>query len=56
MINKCVICGTEFEAIRSTKKYCSVECQNVAKRIKYYETKKIKDQKKNKIAVQKKSV
>lgn len=42
MINKCVICGTEFEAIRSTKKYCSVECQNVAKRIKYYETKKNK--------------
>ena len=42
MINKCVICGTEFEAIRSTKKYCSTECKNAAKKIKYYEAKKNK--------------
>lgn len=35
MINKCVICGNEFEAIRSTKKYCSIECQNASRRKKY---------------------
>ena len=32
MINKCVICGKEFEAVRSTKKYCSNECMNAARR------------------------
>jgi len=35
MINKCVMCGNEFEAIRSTKKYCSIECQNASRREKY---------------------
>ena len=35
MINKCVICGNEFEAVRSTKKYCSIECQNASRREKY---------------------
>lgn len=35
MINKCVICGNEFEAARSTKKYCSIECQNASRREKY---------------------
>lgn len=35
MINKCIICGKEFEAIKSTKKYCSKECQNKARRIRY---------------------
>ena len=41
MINKCVICGKEFEAIKSTKKYCSIECQNAARRQKYAERKRI---------------
>lgn len=39
MINKCVVCGKEFEAQKSTKKYCSKECQNAARRIKYAENK-----------------
>lgn len=32
MINICVICGKEFEAIKSTKKYCSNACMNQARR------------------------
>lgn len=32
MINKCIICGKDFEAIKSTKKYCSIECQNTMRR------------------------
>lgn len=32
MINKCVVCGNKFEAIKSTKKYCSIECQNAMRR------------------------
>lgn len=36
---KCVICNTEFEAIRSTKKYCSDECNYKARRIR--ENKKV---------------
>ena len=39
MINICVICGQEFEAKKSTKKYCSQECMNAARRIKYAEAK-----------------
>lgn len=35
MINKCIVCGKEFEAIKSTKKYCSTECQNAMRRQKY---------------------
>ena len=35
MINKCVICGKEFEAKKSTKKYCSQDCANTARRIRY---------------------
>lgn len=41
MINKCVICGNEFEAIKSTKKYCSVECQNAMRRQKYAERERV---------------
>ena len=37
MINKCIVCGNEFEAIKSTKKYCSIECQNAMRRQKYAE-------------------
>lgn len=40
MINECVICGKKFEAIRSTKKYCSDECMNAARRERYKENKK----------------
>lgn len=32
MIVKCVICGKEFEAQKSTKKYCSNECINEMRR------------------------
>lgn len=28
MINKCIVCNKEFEAKKSTKKYCSRSCQN----------------------------
>ena len=35
MINICVICGKEFEAIKSTKKYCSKDCENKMRREKY---------------------
>lgn len=39
MKNICAVCGKEFEAIRSTKKYCSQECNNKARRIRYAENK-----------------
>ena len=39
MKNICVICGKEFDAIKSTKKYCSQECNNKARRIRYAEQK-----------------
>lgn len=39
MKNICIICGKEFDAIRSTKKYCSQECSNTARRIRYAEHK-----------------
>lgn len=32
MQNICVICGKEFEAKKSTKKYCSKTCENAARR------------------------
>lgn len=35
MINICVVCGKEFEAIKSTKKYCSKDCENRMRREKY---------------------
>ena len=37
MINKCIVCEKEFEAQKSTKKYCSKECMNAMRRIKYAE-------------------
>ena len=30
MINICETCGTQFEAIKKTKKYCCRSCQNKA--------------------------
>lgn len=41
MINKCIVCKKEFEAIKSTKKYCSVECQNAMRRQKYAERERV---------------
>ena len=41
MINKCVVCGKEFEAIKSTKKYCSLECNNAMRRQKYAERERV---------------
>ena len=40
MKNICIICGKEFDAIKSTKKYCSNQCANLARRIRYAEQKK----------------
>lgn len=37
MINICEVCGKKFEAIRSTKKYCSNDCMNAARRKKWAE-------------------
>ena len=37
MIVKCVVCGKEFESIKSTKKYCSKECVNKLRRQKWAE-------------------
>lgn len=37
MINKCIVCGKEFEAIKSTKKYCSKECTYKMRRIRWHE-------------------
>lgn len=39
MKNICIVCGKEFEAIRSTKKYCSKECENQRRREKYIQQK-----------------
>ena len=41
MINKCIVCEKEFEAIKSTKKYCSIDCQNAMRRQKYAERERI---------------
>lgn len=35
MIVECTICGKKFEAQKSTKKYCSKECMNASRRIKW---------------------
>ena len=36
MINvKCVVCEKEFEAQRATKKYCSKDCENAMRRMKW---------------------
>lgn len=38
---KCIVCGKEVEAQKSTKKYCSKECMNAARRQKWAEREKI---------------
>ena len=35
VVCKCVICGQVFHSLRSTKKYCSKECANAARRLKW---------------------
>jgi predicted nucleic acid-binding Zn ribbon protein len=27
-MKKCIVCGTDFKAVRVTKKYCSTECKD----------------------------
>lgn len=44
MINKCVFCGNEFEAQKSTKKYCSKNCENKMKYIRQKERKEAEKQ------------
>lgn len=39
MKNICVVCNNEFEAIKSTKKYCSKNCENANRRMKYAQRK-----------------
>lgn len=41
MLVKCIICGKEFEAQKSTKKYCSNSCMNAARRKRYTESKQM---------------
>ena len=40
MKNICVICNKTFDAIKSTKKYCSNECRNQARREAYHNRQK----------------
>ena len=51
MIVKCVICGKEFEAQKSTKKYCSQECLNASRRQKW--ANRPKEEKKQKLMPEK---
>ena len=44
MINICETCGTQFEAIKSTKKYCCRSCQNKAAWIRKKEKEKLLSQ------------
>ena len=41
MIVKCIVCGKEFEAQKSTKKYCSNDCANAMRRIRWTNRDKI---------------
>ena len=41
MIVKCAVCGKEFEAQKSTKKYCSNECVNAMRRTRWTNRDKI---------------
>ena len=35
MVIKCIVCGKDFEAQKSTIKYCSNECMNAMRRVKW---------------------
>lgn len=52
MKNICVVCNCEFEAIKSTKKYCSKDCENANRRMKYAQRKK--EEKESGVAYQEK--
>lgn len=41
MIVKCIVCGKEFEAQKSTKRYCSNDCGNAMRRIRWANRDKI---------------
>ena len=43
MFQKCIICGKEFECKKSTKKYCSHDCELAARRIRTQARKEQKD-------------
>lgn len=38
---QCVICGKTFSSLRTTKKYCSKECENASRRLRWKNRKKI---------------
>lgn len=38
---QCVICGKIFNSLRTTKKYCSKECENASRRLKWKNRKKV---------------
>ena len=42
---KCIVCGKEVEAQKSTKKYCSTECANAMRRKKWAERSKQEEKK-----------
>ena len=42
---KCIVCGKEVEAQKSTKKYCSMECANAMRRKRWAEREKQKEKK-----------
>lgn len=48
---KCVVCGKEFESQKSTRKYCSKECENTMRRIKW--ANRIKEEKEQKLMPEK---
>ena len=51
MIVKCIVCDKEFEAQKSTKKYCSKKCMNAMRRIKW--ANRDKEEKKQKLMPEK---
>ena len=46
MIVKCIMCGKDFEAQKSTKKYCSNECMNAMRRIRWSQRNKVETEQK----------
>lgn len=49
MLVKCIVCGKEFEAIKSTKKYCSTDCMNAMRRAKWAAQSKTNSKESNKM-------
>lgn len=48
---KCVVCGKEFESQRTTRKYCSKDCENAMRRMKW--ANKPKEEKEQKLMPEK---